>query len=75
VNLGRLSQLEGDTFDFDRLRELGLVKKRNDGLKVLGTGDLQRAITVRAHFFSESARQKIEAAGGKAEVIGATRSA
>jgi large subunit ribosomal protein L15 len=75
VNLGRLDQLEGDTFDFDRLRELGLVKKRNDGLKVLGTGDLKRAITVRAHLFSESARKKIEAAGGKAEVIGVTQSA
>jgi large subunit ribosomal protein L15 len=75
VNLGRLDQLEGDTFDFDRLRELGLVKKRNDGLKVLGTGDLTRAITVRAHLFSESARQKIEAAGGKAEGIGVTQSA
>jgi large subunit ribosomal protein L15 len=41
-----------------------------DGLKVLGSGELTRAITVQAHLFSASAKQKIEAAGGKAEVIG-----
>jgi large subunit ribosomal protein L15 len=69
VNLNRLNELEGDTFDVDRLRELGAVRKLQDGLKILGTGDITRAITVRAHLFSESARQKIEAAGGKAEII------
>jgi large subunit ribosomal protein L15 len=69
VNLNRLNELEGDTFDVDRLRELGVVRKLQDGLKILGTGDITRAVTVRAHLFSESARQKIEAAGGKAEII------
>src|SRR5512144_2236508 len=65
VNLNRLNELEGDTFDVDRLRELGVVRKLQDGLKILGAGEIKRAITVRAHLFSESARQKIEAAGGK----------
>ena len=70
INLARLNELDGDTFDFDRLKELGSVKKLNAGLKVLGTGDITRPIHVTAHMFSESARQKIQAAGGTATVIG-----
>ncbi|MGH9630619.1 MAG: 50S ribosomal protein L15 [Bryobacteraceae bacterium] len=70
VNLTRLNGLEGDTFDADRLMELGVIRKLKAGVKVLGTGDLTRAITVKAHAFSESAARKIQAAGGKAEVIG-----
>jgi large subunit ribosomal protein L15 len=72
INLARLNQLEGDTFDFDRLKELGTVKKLNAGLKVLGGGDITRPIHVTAHMFSDSARQKIQAAGGTATVIGET---
>src|SRR5256714_5863224 len=49
VNLGRLDKLEGDTFTADRLIELGVVKKLGEGLKVLGTGQLTRKITVEAH--------------------------
>jgi large subunit ribosomal protein L15 len=70
VNVGRLEKLEGDSFDPSRLRELGVVKKLGDGLKVLGGGELSRRITVSAHLFSKSALDKIQAAGGKAEVIG-----
>lgn len=70
VNLARLSELEGDTFDFDSLHRMGVVKKLNAGLKILGDGEISRAVTVTAHMFSASARQKIEAAGGKAIVIG-----
>ncbi|HYP13692.1 MAG TPA: 50S ribosomal protein L15 [Bryobacteraceae bacterium] len=70
VNLDRLNELEGDSFDYDRLKDLGVVKKLRAGLKVLGSGDIGRAIQVTAHVFSESARQKIEAAGGKATVLG-----
>ena len=75
INLSRLNALDGDTFDFDRLKELGAVKKLNAGLKVLGTGDVSRPIHVTAHLFSESARQKIQAAGGTATVIGETSQA
>jgi large subunit ribosomal protein L15 len=71
VNLGRLEKLEGDSFNVDRLVELGVVKKLGDGLKVLGTGQLTRRITVEAHHFSKSALEKIESAGGSAQVIGA----
>ena len=75
INLSRLEKLEGDAFDFDRLKELGVVKKLKAGLKILGTGELTRAITVRAHVFSDAAKQKIQAAGGTAEVVGETASA
>jgi large subunit ribosomal protein L15 len=70
VNVGRLETLEGDVFDPARLMETGVVKKLRTGLKILGSGELTRKITVVAHVFSESALKKIEAAGGKAEVIG-----
>jgi len=69
VNLGRLEKLEGDTFNPDRLKELGLIQNLGEGLRVLGTGQLTRKITVEAHHFSKSALEKIQKAGGKAEVI------
>jgi large subunit ribosomal protein L15 len=47
----------------------GLIRSRNDGVKVLGTGALTKALTVHAHKFSQSAAAKIEAAGGKVQVI------
>jgi large subunit ribosomal protein L15 len=71
INIARLNELEGDTFDFDTLKKAGVVKKLRDGLKVLGQGDLTRAITVTAHVFSASAKEKIEAAGGKVVVLAA----
>ena len=71
VNLGRLEKLEGDSFTVDRLIELGVVRKLGEGLKVLGTGQLTRKITVEAHQFSKSALEKIQKAGGTAQVIGA----
>ena len=71
VNLRDLEKLEGDAFTVDRLVELGVVGKLGDGLKVLGTGELTRAITVEAHVFSKSAADKIQKAGGQAKLIGA----
>jgi large subunit ribosomal protein L15 len=70
VNLSRLAELEGDSFDFETLAGLGVVKKLQAGLKILGDGEITRPITVTAHVFSASAKQKIEAAGGKALVVG-----
>ena len=51
------------------LAEKGIVKKANDGIKILGNGNLTKKLTVKVAAYSESAKQKIEAAGGKAEVI------
>jgi large subunit ribosomal protein L15 len=73
VNLGRLEKLEGDTFNADSLMAAGVIHKVHDGLKILGTGVLTRKITVEAHHFSKSALEKIQQAGGTAQVIGATQ--
>jgi large subunit ribosomal protein L15 len=69
VNLKRIDQLEGDSFDPARLIELGAIKKEEEGVKILGTGDLTRAVTIKAHFFSKSALDKIQKSGGTAEVL------
>jgi large subunit ribosomal protein L15 len=69
INLATLEQLEGDTFSPESLQEAGVVKKLNSGLKILGNGELTRKITVKAHLFSKSALDKIQKAGGSAEVI------
>ncbi len=72
VNVGDLERLAPDqtVADIETLQAAGLVKKLKDGVKVLGDGELKRALTVRAHKFSTSAREKIEASGGQVEVIG-----
>jgi|SRR5665213_645598 len=69
VNLGTLDRIEGDSFDPGKLLELGLITKIKDGLKILGSGELKRAIHIKAHLFSQSALDKIKSAGGTAEVI------
>ncbi len=69
VNVGRLQELEGDTFTPSVLMEMGVIKNLRDGLKVLGEGELNRPVVVRAHRFSKTAVSKIEAAGGKVEYI------
>ena len=67
VNLTDLAKLEVEVVTVDLLREKGIVGKR-ESVKVLGGGELGRALSVTAHAFSKSAREKIEKAGGKAEV-------
>lgn len=70
VNVGDLNRCEGEeTVTPEVLREKGLIKKLNLPVKILGDGELNVPLTVRAHAFSESARSKIEAVGGRAEVI------
>lgn len=71
VNLASLEKAfnAGETVTVEALVEKGLVKKVLDGVKVLGNGEITKALTVQANAFSESAKQKIEAAGGKTEVI------
>lgn len=69
VNLDDLNRIEGSEIGPDEMRAAGLVKKRDKLVKVLGSGESARKVTVRAHAFSASARSKIEAAGGTVEVI------
>ena len=70
VNVSALDVFnDGDTVNLDALMAKGLVKKPLDGLKVLGNGEITKKVTVEAAIFSASAKEKIEAAGGKTEVI------
>ena len=71
VNVGELEKLEnGTTVTAELLKKQGIISKiEKDGLKVLGRGELTKKLTVRASAFSASAKEKIEKAGGKAEVI------
>ena len=71
VNVEALNRFrKGTEVDPALLREAGLVKGRVDGVKILGRGEVKKALTVRAHAFSASAREKIAEAGGRVEVIG-----
>ncbi len=61
---------KGTEVDPERLRQAGFLKGRMDAVKILGRGEMRKALTVRAHAFSASAREKIVEAGGQVEVIG-----
>ncbi|MBQ6268440.1 MAG: 50S ribosomal protein L15 [Clostridia bacterium] len=71
VNVATLEKYfeDGATVTVDALLEKGIIKKTLDGVKILGQGELAKKLTVQANAFSETAKSKIEAAGGKAEVI------
>ncbi|MBP3495564.1 MAG: 50S ribosomal protein L15 [Clostridia bacterium] len=69
INVSDLNKFEnGATVNLETLVNCGIVRKENDGLKVLGNGELKKSLTVEAAIFSATAKEKIEAAGGKAEV-------
>jgi large subunit ribosomal protein L15 len=69
VNLGELAELSGDEIGVEKLKAAGVVRKKEEMVKILGDGEIGRAVTVRAHAFSRSAREKIETAGGSVEVL------
>ena len=60
---------DGDTVNLETLMAAGLIKKSLDGLKVLGNGEITKKLTVEAAIFSARAKEKIEAVGGKTEVV------
>ena len=69
VNVGRLEIFEnGTVVTAETLKEAGLISKVMDGVKILGNGELTKKLTVEAAKFSDTAKEKIEALGGKAEV-------
>ena len=70
INLSALECFEnGATVDVEALIEAGIVKNPRDGVKILGNGELTKKLDVKVNAFSASAKEKIEALGGKAEVI------
>ena len=70
INVSALEVFENDTVvTIELLKETGIVKNAKDGVKILGNGELTKKLTVQANKFSASAVEKIEAMGGKAEVI------
>ena len=70
VNLDRIAELGVAEISLDDYRKLGLVASKKALVKILGSGELKKAVTIQAHRFSKSAAEKIEKAGGKAVVVG-----
>lgn len=70
VNISALNRFEdGAVVDYETLLSAGMARKAADGLKVLGNGTVEKKLTVRAAAFTATAKEKIEAAGGKCEVV------
>ena len=70
VNLDRIAELGVAEIGLDDYRKLGLASNKKALIKILGSGELEKAVTIHAHKFSKSAAEKIEKAGGKAVVLG-----
>ncbi len=70
INMSALEVFEdGATVTVDAMKEIGIIKNPKDGVKILGSGELTKKLTVQANAFSASAKEKIEGLGGKEEVI------
>ena len=69
INLSKLNELDADTVDLAYLQSNKKASSTAVALRVLGNGEIKKAITVRASYFSPSAKEKIEKAGGKAEIV------
>ena len=70
VNISRLASLNSSEITPELLRQRGLARKRNKPIKILGAGEIEKAINIKAHAFSRSAIEKIEKAGGRIKIIG-----
>jgi large subunit ribosomal protein L15 len=69
VNVGELAELGRDEVGVEELKAAGVVRRKDNLVKILGDGEIGRAVTVWAHAFSKTAKEKIEAAGGSVEVL------
>ena len=69
INLDRLAAIDANEINLDTLKASGLLKRSKKPVKILGNGELSKAIVIKAHAFSATAKEKIEKAGGKAELI------
>jgi large subunit ribosomal protein L15 len=74
INVGDLEQIllpEEDALTYDLMASAGLLRRTHDGIRLLGKGELKRAIKIEAHYVTASAREKIEAAGGSVTILAA----
>ena len=69
INVSDLENIKADEISLESLQEAGKVSSKAEGLRVLGNGELKKAVTVNANYFTESAKEKIEKAGGKAQLV------
>ena len=69
LNVSDLEKFAGKEISLQSLKEAGIVPANVDVLRILGNGDVKKALTVNAHYFTESAKEKIEKAGGKAQLV------
>ena len=69
INVGRIAQLGLKEVSLEVLKEAKRVHPSSDGLRVLGNGEIKKAVTVKASYVTPSAKEKIEAAGGKVELV------
>jgi large subunit ribosomal protein L15 len=69
INVGEIAELQAEEIGIEELKVAGVVRKKEALVKILGDGEIGRAVTVRAHAFSRTAKGKIEAVGGRAEIL------
>jgi large subunit ribosomal protein L15 len=69
LNVGKLDALKLKEVSLDELKKLNKADRDADGLRILGNGEIKSAITVKASYFTPSAKEKIEKAGGKVEIV------
>lgn len=69
INVGRLEELNIAEITLEALKEIGRAHPSCDGLRILGNGEIKKAVTVKATYVTPSAKEKIEAAGGKVELV------
>lgn len=69
INVSDLANIQADEITLELLKESGKVSSKAEALRVLGNGELTKAVTVSARYFTESAKEKIEKAGGKAQLV------
>jgi len=69
INVGDLANVKAEEITLESLKAEGKVDKRAQALRVLGNGELKKAVTISARYFTQSAKEKIEKAGGKAQLV------
>ena len=69
INVKDLQKIGEKSIDLDKLISIGRAHPSSEGLRVLGNGEIKKAVTVKANYFTPSAKEKIEQAGGKAEIV------